>query len=79
MYSTVRDLRHRSVIVLEWVGNAPDPLLLNKRMMNDGDAQLRGSVSIAMCQIFWHDHPETKDAIAECMFEAVIKEEDPVA
>lgn len=69
------DLRYRSIIVLGWVGNQKDIIILNDRLLNDPDGQLRGYAATAMRQI-WFNHPKTKDGILHYLKEAIVKEED---
>ncbi len=72
------DLRYRSIIVLGWVGDKNDLEILNDRLLNDPDPQLRGYAATAMRQI-WFNHPKTKDAILKYLKIAIEQEEDEKA
>lgn len=72
------DLRYRSIIVLGWVGNASDIKILNERLLNDPDEQLRGYAATAMRQI-WYNHAKTKDEILRNFKEAIVKENEEKA
>ncbi len=69
------DLRYRSIIVLGWVGSQKDLGVLNDRLLNDPDGQLRGYAATAMRQI-WFNHAKTKDEILGYLKIAIDKEED---
>jgi hypothetical protein len=69
------DLRYSSIIVLGWTGTEKDLSILNERMLNDKEGELRGYAATAMRQI-WHNHPETKDKIAGYIFNAAPREQD---
>jgi HEAT repeat protein len=72
------DLRYRSIIVLGWVGDKNDLEILNERLINDPEPQLRGYAATAMRQI-WFNHPKTKDAILKLLKIAIEHEEDEKA
>ena len=69
------DLRYRCIIVLGWVGNQKDLKVLNDRLLNDSDGQLRGYAATAMRQI-WFNHAKTKNEILHYLKEAINKEDD---
>ncbi|GGE45596.1 HEAT repeat protein [Pedobacter psychrotolerans] len=69
------DLRYRSIIVLGWVGTHKDLSVLNDRLLNDPDGQLRGYAATAMRQI-WFNHPKTKDEILSYLKAAIAQEDD---
>jgi hypothetical protein len=52
-----------------------DIAVLNDRLLNDPDGQLRGYAATAMRQI-WFNHPKTKNEILNFLKEAITKEED---
>jgi hypothetical protein len=72
------ELRHSSIIVLGWVGTIEDLSVLNERMLNDPDGQLRGYSATAMRQI-WYNHPLCKELIAGCILGAAPRETNPDA
>lgn len=67
------DLRYRCIIVLGWVGDKTDLKVLDDRLLNDPDGQLRGYAATAMRQI-WFNHPGTKNGILGYLKNAVEKE-----
>lgn len=69
------DIRYRSIIVLGWVGNDKDIAVLNERLLNDPDEQLRGYAATAMRQI-WFNYPKTKEAILHDLKEAIGQEKE---
>lgn len=72
------DLRYRSIIVLGWVGNQEDIEILNERLLNDKDEQLRCYAATAMRQI-WFSHPNTKEKILKCLKQAISLEKNEKA
>lgn len=72
------DLRYRSIIVLGWVGGKTELKVLDDRLLNDPDPQLRGYAASAMRQI-WFNHPKTKDEILGYIKNAIDKETDDKA
>lgn len=72
------DLRYRSIIVLGWVGDINDLEILNDRLVNDPDPQLRGYAATAMRQI-WFNHPKAKNIILKFLKKAIEQEENEKA
>ncbi|WP_055446379.1 HEAT repeat domain-containing protein [Lacinutrix mariniflava] len=72
--SSVRNIRYKCIIVLGWIGSNIDDLnILNERMLNDEDGQLRGYSATAMRQI-WHNKKNTKNKITIFIKKAMSKE-----
>lgn len=71
--SPIRDIRYRCIIVLGWVGNSKDLSLLNERMINDSDEELREFGATAMRQI-WFNHKKTSDDITKYINNAIRNE-----
>lgn len=69
------DIRYRCIIVLGWVGTSNTLPVLNERMLNDNDGQLRGYAATAMRQI-WFNHPATKEQITVFIRNAISTETD---
>ena len=78
MHSTIRDIRYRCIIVLGWLGKAKDLIILNERMINDPDGELRGFSATAMRQI-WNNYKNTKEIITRFINNALRKEENDKA
>lgn len=72
------DLRYRSIIVMGWVGDKADLKVLDERLRDDPDPQLRGYAATAMRQI-WFNHPKTKDEILRYLKNAIEKETEEKA
>ncbi|MDR1275951.1 MAG: HEAT repeat domain-containing protein [Candidatus Accumulibacter sp.] len=73
-----RESRYNSIIVLGWTGKKKDLPVLNERMQNDPDGQLRSYSATAMRQI-WYEHPKSRDAIAAYIRAAAPQEKDAEA
>ncbi len=72
------DIRYRCIIVLGWVGTLKTLPVLNERMLNDNDGQLRGYAATAMRQI-WFNHSKTKEQITAFISNAILTETDEKA
>ncbi|SHG09653.1 HEAT repeat domain-containing protein [Pedobacter caeni] len=72
------DLRYRSIIVLGWIGSTAELKVLNERLLNDPDPQLRGYSATAMRQI-WFNHPKSKENILKHIKEAIPGEKEEKA
>ena len=62
--SPIRDIRYRCIIVLGWIGNSKELPLLNERLVNDPDEELREFGATAMRQI-WFNHKKTSEEITK--------------
>lgn len=71
--SPIRDIRYRCIIVLGWIGNSKELPLLNERMVNDPDEELREFGATAMRQI-WFNHKNTSDEITKYINNAIRNE-----
>ena len=67
------EIRYSSIIVLGWTGVEKDLVSLNERMLNDPEEQLRCYAATAMRQI-WYNNSNTRDKIANYIFNAASKE-----
>ncbi|CAM3510662.1 HEAT repeat domain-containing protein [Zobellia roscoffensis] len=77
--SANRDIRYRCIIVMGWVGTTMTDLdVLNERMINDEDGQLRGYAATAMRQI-WYNKKSVKNRVTKYIKEAIESEKDPEA
>jgi len=73
--SEAKELRYRSIIVLGWVGSASELDVLNDRLLNDKDGELRGYAATAMRQIFFNNS-KTKKMILSYLNNAIQNEDD---
>jgi hypothetical protein len=69
-----RDIRYRCIIVIGWVGSKEDLPVLNERLNNEPDDELRGYSATAMRQI-WFKKKATNEDILPYLYAAIIKEE----
>ncbi|MGF7108290.1 HEAT repeat domain-containing protein [Treponema pedis] len=67
------NIRERCIIVLGWMGNKDDLPILNERLQNDTDDELRGEAATAMRQI-WFAKRATAEDILPYLYRAVVKE-----
>ncbi|QOW59965.1 HEAT repeat domain-containing protein [Treponema pedis] len=67
------NIRERCIIVLGWMGNKDDLPILNERLQNDTDDELRGEAATAMRQI-WFAKRATAEDILPYLCHAVVKE-----
>ncbi|MCP4162782.1 MAG: HEAT repeat domain-containing protein [Deltaproteobacteria bacterium] len=65
-----RDLRYKSIIVLGWVGDSNDLVLLEKTLYEESDTELRGYAATAMGQI-WFRKSDTKNEILRIFGDAL--------
>lgn len=72
--SEIRDIRYRCIIVIGWVGNKEDLEVLNERLINEPDDELRGYAATAMRQI-WFKKKATNEDILPYLYSAISKEE----
>lgn len=72
--SEIRDIRYRCIIVIGWVGSKNDLPVLNERLQNEPDDELRGYAATAMRQM-WFKKKITSDDALPYLFKAVVKEE----
>ncbi|SIS97468.1 hypothetical protein SAMN05421766_1069 [Zobellia uliginosa] len=77
--SPIRDIRYRCLIVMGWVGTSVEDLnILNERMLNDEDGQLRGYAATAMRQI-WYNKKSVKNRVTRYIKEAIVNESNTEA
>lgn len=67
---TIRDC---CIIVLGWVGDKNDLLLLNERLQNDTNAELRGNAATAMREIWFAERALAED-ILPYLYQALLNE-----
>lgn len=70
--------RYYAIIILGWIGTLEDLPILNERLVNEPNDELRGYAATAMRQI-WYNHPESKDAIAGYILNAAPQEKNTEA
>ncbi len=71
--SEIRDIRYRCIIVLGWVGNKKDLPILNERLVNEPDDELRGYAATAMREI-WFKKRAASENILPYLYSALVKE-----
>lgn len=70
--SEVRDIRYRCIIVTGWIGE--ELSLLNERLNNEPDDELRGYAATAMRQM-WLEKKVSTQEVLPYLYSAVVKEE----
>jgi HEAT repeats len=70
-------MRYKAIIVLGWNGDINTLLLLDERLLNEPDPELRGYAATAMRQI-WYRHPTTELAILGLYQTALQQEENEI-
>lgn len=79
IHSPIRDIRYRCLIVMGWVGTTMEDLaVLNERMSNDEDGQLRGYAATAMRQM-WYNKKSIKNRVTKYIKQAIVSETDTEA
>ncbi len=68
-----KNIREHCIIVLGWMGDKNDLPLLNDRLQNDTDDELRGEAATAMRQI-WFAKRATAEDILPYLYHSVVKE-----
>ena len=71
--SEIRDIRYRCIIVLGWLGNKNDLPILNERLVNEPNDELRGYAATAMRQI-WFKKRATSEDILPYLYSAIVNE-----
>jgi hypothetical protein len=68
-----RDIRYRCIIVIGWVGNKNDLEILNERLKNEPDDELRGYAATAMRQL-WYKNKVDQTDVLPYLYTAIINE-----
>ncbi|MET4083231.1 hypothetical protein ABIB40_003200 [Pedobacter sp. UYP30] len=71
--SEIRDIRYRCIIVVGWVGSKENLPILNERLLNEPDDELRGYAATAMRQI-WFKKKATAEDILPYLYAAIVRE-----
>ena len=71
--SEIRDIRYRCIIVLGWLGNKNDLPILNERLVNEPNDELRGYAATAMRSL-WSDNKLSKEDILPYLYSALVNE-----
>ncbi|WP_295811433.1 HEAT repeat domain-containing protein [uncultured Apibacter sp.] len=71
--SEIRDIRYRCIIVLGWIGTKEDLPILNERLINESDDELRGYAATAMRSL-WSDNKLSKEDILPYLYSALVNE-----
>lgn len=72
------NMRYSSIIVLCWIGNNEDLIILNEVMLHDPESKLREFAATAMRQI-WYNHKSAKLKITKLINNAIQEENNPEA
>lgn len=72
--SDIRDIRYRCIIVVGWIGGKNDLPVLNERLQNEPDQELRGYAATAMRQL-WFKKKVTSEDILPYLYAAIPSEE----
>ena len=67
------NIRYRCIIVLGWLGNKNDLPILNERLINEPNNELRGYAATAMRQI-WFKKRATSEDILPYLYSALVNE-----
>jgi HEAT repeat protein len=74
MKSDNGNIREICAVVLGWIGNKEDLPLLNERLLNETNDELRGSAATSMRQMWFKDKAAAED-ILPYLYSAIIKED----